>query len=64
MSDECRYCQDIHVVEDIKHILCECPALSQRRLEEPGAYFLLSHELVDIRTTNVIKLVQHLSCLE
>ena len=36
--------QDLQVVEDIEHILCECSALSQRRLEELGAYVLLPHQ--------------------
>ena len=63
MSDECSFCQDLQVVKDIEHILCECPALSQRRLEELGAYFLLPQELVDIRTSNIIMIVRKLSCL-
>lgn len=25
MSDECRYCLDLHVIDDIEDILYECP---------------------------------------
>ena len=50
--NECKYSQDLQVVEDIEHIFCECSALLQTRLQELGSYFLLPQELVDIRTTN------------
>lgn len=38
-TDECSFCLDLHVTEDIEHIFCECPQLMTSRLQILGSPF-------------------------
>ena len=57
--DFCRSCQDEEEIETIKHFLCDCPALAQRRLKHLGAPFfsdiLMLSEIPPCRMANFIK---------
>lgn len=47
-DDTCRWCRE--AVEDSYHFLCECPALSFRRLKYFGSYFF--QDLLELRGCN------------
>ena len=54
ISDECRSCAAIDSIENISHLLCECPALCRRRQRYLGQFFF--EELQELSSVNL----QHL----
>ena len=50
-NDFCRSCGDEKEVESVEHLLCDCPALSKRRLVILGSAFLGS--LTDLSGTDI-----------
>lgn len=63
-TDECRYCKDLQCVEDVEHILCECPALARKRFSMLGEHYLSRENLQTINFKDVLKFVKSTKCLE
>lgn len=58
-DDLCRACQDIGVVEDVRHMLCECPSLMRGRLRLLGQYHFNSlGEVSGISLMNILRFVK------
>jgi ribonuclease HI len=57
-NDLCRSCGDEEAQEDIEHLLCECPALQERRLATLGVRF--PGDLEEVREAKLADLLRFL----
>lgn len=58
-NDYCRSCRDEEEIESVRHLLCECPALANRRMRTLGSHFFT--ELEDLRKIELKDLLRFIS---
>lgn len=60
-NDNCRFCEDLSVEEDVIHLICECHALGRRRFRILGKPFIQEEELCEIGERDILKFFSHIS---
>ena len=58
-NDFCRSCRDEEEIESVRHLLCDCPALSVIRMRTLGSYFF--SELEDLGNVELTDLLRFIS---
>ena len=55
-DDTCRFCME--ETETAEHILCACPAISQKRLLATSAWFLEPKEVFELAPARIAKFLR------